>query len=66
MTKGTLEGANLSKKCHLWIKAPSIFKPKKEEKDKKNVIEIVLVKLLTKGIKPKIFNNKIIKNKEIK
>jgi hypothetical protein len=66
ITKGTLAGANLSKKCNLWIKAPSIFKPKKEEIDKKKVIDIVLVKLFTKGTKPKILSNKIIKNKDIK
>ena len=66
ITKGTLAGANLSKKCNLCIKAPSIFKPKNEDNDKKNVIETVLVKLFTNGIKPKIFSNKITINKEIK
>jgi hypothetical protein len=63
MAKGTFDGANLSKKCIFCNNNPSKFNPINADIDKKKVIDNVLVKLLTKGINPNIFNNKIKMNK---
>jgi hypothetical protein len=66
ITKGIVPGANLLKKSNFCNKSPCKFKPKKADKAKQKVIDVVLVKLLTNGIKPKIFNNKIVTNIVIK